>query len=454
MSAVSPAVPVSGAWACNVSITAGASGEDAGGPSLYRYGVAGRFFAGVLRNLYAVTRDIFTGQLTLRSMSLVYTTLLSVVPLIAFSFAVLKGLGVHKQLEPHLYRVLEPLGQRGIEITDQVMALVNNVNGSVLGGVGLAFFGYTAISMVQKVEEAFNYVWYVSTPRSFAKRFVEYVAVLVIGTLTVSILLGTIASISNDALFVWMQENPFIGPIFTATSRLTPYLVVIGLFTFLYMFMPNTTVRLRSALIGGVSGGFLWATTGIIFAAFVVTSVRTQTVYASFAIAVITLIWLYLNWLILLIGSQIAFYFQNPAYLRIGRREPRLSNAMRERIALNVMLIVGSAFRDSSRSIDLQALARELRIPSITIEPILAGLEANGLLAATEEEKLIPGREMSRITLSDILDVVRVDGETGSHRDPQWSGVVLGIGESIDEAVRGVIADKTLPELLDEAETT
>ncbi|MBT8093726.1 MAG: YihY/virulence factor BrkB family protein, partial [Gammaproteobacteria bacterium] len=391
------------------------------GDALYRYGLPGRVGAGVLRNLYAVVRDIVSGQLTLRSMSLVYTTLLSIVPLIAFSFSVLKGLGYHKQAEPHLYRLLEPLGDKGVEITDQVMTLVNNINGSVLGGIGLAFFIYTAISMVQKVEEAFNYVWYVTKPRSFAKRFVEYVAVLVIGTLAISIALGTIASISDDGLFIWMQQNRFIGPIFIATSRMTPYLVVIGLFTFLYMFMPNTTVRLRSALIGGVAGGVIWATAGVLFTAFVVTGVRTQTVYASFAIAIITLIWLYLSWLILLIGSQIAFYFQNPAYLRIGRRDPRLSNGMRERLALNIMLSVGAAFRDSGRSIDLARLSEELRIPSPTIEPILGGLERSGLLMATEDEYLVPGRDMSGIRLRDVLDVVRSRGETGSHCEPQWA---------------------------------
>ena len=373
------------------------------GPGLVQHGLGGRILAGMLRNLYAVIRDIVSGQLTLRSMSLVYTTLLSVVPFMAFSFAVLKGFGVHKLLQPQLYRIMEPLGDKGVEITDQVMKLVNNVNIGVLGGIGLAFFVYTAISMVQKIEEAFNYVWYVTKPRSLGTRFVEYVAVIVIGMLTVSIALMTIASISDEALFVWMEQNRFIGPIFTATSRLTPYLVVIALFTFLYMFMPNTSVRFRSALIGGTAGGVIWATAGMLFATFVATSVRTQTVYASFAIAIIALIWLYLQWLILLIGAQIAFYVQNPAYLRIGRREPRLSNAMRERIALNIMLLVGAAFRDSALSINLHDLSERLRIPSITIAPILEALETRGLITATEDENLLPGAEMARIRLSDIL---------------------------------------------------
>ena len=126
------------------------------GDTLLKYGLPGRLLTSVLRNFYAVLRDIISGQLTLRSMSLVYTTLLSVVPLMAFSFSVLKGLGVHKELKTRLYVVLEPLGDKGIEITDQLMTLVDNVNGSVLGGIGLAFFVYTAISMVQKIEESFN----------------------------------------------------------------------------------------------------------------------------------------------------------------------------------------------------------------------------------------------------------------------------------------------------------
>ena len=391
------------------------------GDSLYQYGLAGRVLVGILRNLYAVTRDIISGQLTLRSMSLVYTTLLSVVPLMAFSFSVLKGLGVHKDLEARLYTLLEPLGDKGVEITDQLMRLVNNVNGSVLGGIGLAFFIYTAISMVQKIEEAFNYVWYVSEPRSFARRFTEYMLVLLIGPVLIMVALGAIASLQNEAIVQWLAESTIFGPVFTATTQLTPFMIVTAVFSFLYFYMPNTNVRALPAIVGGLAGGFMWATVGMIFAAFVSNSARTQAIYASFAIAITTLIWLYLNWLILLIGSQIAFYYQNPAYLRIGRREPRLSNSMRERLALNIML----------------AVALNLFIG-------FAGQRA------TEDEELVPGREMSRVRLIDILAVVRSEGETGSYQDPRWSKAVDHLGEAIDTAVDESLAGKTLSELLDE----
>lgn len=422
------------------------------GDMLRAYGLPGRIVMTVLRNAYAVLRDVVSGQLTLRAMSLVYTTLLSIVPLIAFSFSVLKGLGVHKELETKLYTILEPLGDKGVEITDQVMHVVHNVNGSVLGGIGLAFFIYTAVTMVQKIEEAFNYVWYVTKPRNFAKRLTEYMLVLLIGPVVIVIALGAIASVGNETIVQWFAQNSIFGPIFSATSKLTPYLLIAGMFTFLYSYMPNTKVRLSSALVGGIAGGFMWATLGMIFAAFLANSARTQAVYASFAIAITTLIWLYLNWLILLIGSQIAFYFQNPAYLRIGRREPRLSNAMRERVALNIMYLVGGEFRNPALGVNLRSLSRALRIPSITIAPIAADLEATGILTTNEKEELLPGREMSRITLDDILAVVRRDGETGSHRDPRWDEPIETLGERLDDAIADTLSGKTLSDLLDQSE--
>ncbi|NNF41281.1 MAG: YihY family inner membrane protein [Woeseiaceae bacterium] len=419
--------------------------------SLRRYGVPGRILSNVLQHLYAVIRDMFAGQLTLRAMSLVYTTLLSVVPLIAFSFALLKGFGIDQLLETRMYLLLEPLGDKGREITDNVMRLVENVNGGLLGGVSLAFFIYTAISMVQKVEEAFNYAWYVSKPRSFARRFTEYVFVMTIGPVAIVTAIGMIGSLHDEGFVQYLLQNEIVGSLFVVTSKVTPFLFVTAVFAFLYWFMPNTRVRISSALVGGVAGGFLWATLGVIVAAFIVNSARTMTVYGGFAIAIIALIWLYLNWLALLVGAQLAYYHQNPAYLRIGRREPQLSSGTRERLALNIMLLVGQAFRDSRTTLTIAEIADRLRIPSITLEPIVAALENSGLVTSTEDENLLPGRDTACIALGDVLAVVRQFGDTGSISEPRWSAPIESIGEQLDEAMARTVDNKTLAELLDES---
>jgi len=411
------------------------------GDVLEKRGPFGRFGATVLRFLYGLGRDVVFGQLTLRSMSLVYTTLLSIVPLIAFSFSVLKGLGKHKDLEPLLYDLVAPLGDQGREITDQIITLVDNVKGGVLGGISLAFFIYTAISMVQKVEESFNYVWYVSKPRSFARRFSEYFFVLLIGPIIMVVALGVLASIQSNAVVQLILTNESLGPIFVLISKFTPYFLITGVFTFLYMYIPNTKVKFKAALVGGLAGGFLWASAGVFFATFILYASRTQLIYSGFAVAITTLIWLYLSWLILLVGAQLAFYYQQPAFLRIGRREPRLSNAMRERLALNVMYLVGKAFRDPSENTNLDEICRRLKMPSISLSPVVTALESAGLLTTSENEYLLPGQEMSRICLIDILAVVRVHGETGSYRDPAWAAEVDALGAELDSALARVTAE-------------
>lgn len=422
------------------------------GNQLTKTGLPGRFLVVVLRYLYAMLRDFFSGQLTMRAMSLVYTTLLSVIPLLAFSFAVLKGFGVFNQLEPYLDNLLAPLGDQGKEITSQILMLVDNVKGSVLGGVGLVFFLYTAISTVQKVEESFNYVWYVSKPRNFARRFTEYLIVLMVGPLAMVTAIGMITSIRSNTVVQYLLNNEALGPIVVLAGKFVPYLLISSVFTFLYMFMPNTKVKLKSALVGGVAGGFMWATMGVIFTTFILYATRTQQIYAGFAVVITTLIWLYLNWLILLIGAQLAFYHQRPAFLRIGRQEPKLSNAMRERLALNVMFLVGQSFRDPGKTITSNQVSARLHIPSIALAPVSEALESAGLLLSTEKEELLPGREMSRIVLTDILDVVRVRGETGSYRNPRWSGSIDALGDELDSAVAGVVGNRSLADLLNDSE--
>ncbi len=422
------------------------------GDQLYNSGRGGRLLATFLRYLYALFRDIIYGQLTLRSMSLVYTTLLSIVPLIAFSFSVLKGFGVHEQLEPLLYEFLAPLGEQGQSIGEQIMALVTNVNSGLLGGISLAFFIYTAISMVQKVEESFNYVWYVSEPRSFARRFTEYTIILLIGPVAVFIVLGLLASIQSDGAMQWLLSSKALSPFVFMLTKLTPYFVVTVAFTFLYKYLPNTRVEFSAALVGGFAGGFIWVTMGAFFTSFVVEaeSSRIPVVYRSFAVAVMALFWLYLNWLVLLIGAQIAFYFQKPAYLRLGRREPRLSNSVRERIALNVMYIVGKAFRQPGTDIKVADISSRLKIPSMALSPLIRKLERAGLLLTTENENLIPGRDLTLTTLHDVLETVRAGGDTGSYRDPCWDADVEKLASKIDGAIVDAVGDMTLAQFVEE----
>lgn len=363
----------------------------------------------VLRYPYALIRDITRGDLTLRAMSLVYTTLLSVVPLIALSFSVLKGLGYHRELEPVLYNFLEPLGDKAYELTNQVMGFVDNVRSGVLGSIGLIFLLYTVISMVQKVEESFNFVWRVEQPRSFGRRFSEYLSVMIVGPAVIVAAVGLLASMTNSSIVRSLSEYEPFGSMLIMFGKLTPYLLVIGVFMFLYAFVPNTRVRLRAAMIGGVAAGIGWVASGLVFASFVSTSGRTMVIYAGFAIVIVALIWLYVSWLVLLLGAQLAFYVQNPQYLRPGRGEIHLNSSLRERVALSIMYLVVHDYGSARPRWSTNRIAEHLDLPGAALGPLMTALEKSGLLIIAEDDTWLPARDPAAIELADVLNAVRND---------------------------------------------
>lgn len=406
----------------------------------------------VARHLYALVRDLLSGQLTLRAMSLVYITLLSTVPLLAFSFSLVKVFGVHNSLKPPLYRLLEPLGPKGADMTDAIIGAVDKVEGGVLGTLSLAFFIYTAIAMVQRVEASFNYVWHVTRPRSLARRLAEYVAVLLVGPVVMTTALGLIASIGSDVMVQAILAIEPFGSALLVAGKVLPYVLVIAVFTFLYKFLPNAAVQMRAAATGGVIAGGLWSFVGAVFASALALTGAGNAIYSTFAISIAALIWLYVSWLILLIGAQIAFYVQNPVALRLGRQEPRISNGLRERIALNIMYLIGVSFRDGSSACTTRTIAGATNIPGLTLGPVIAELEAAGLISATQDEALVPGRDPSRITLADVLAAVRGGCETGELVQPRWSGPVDDVAGRVESAITGLTAGTTLSDLIGQAE--
>lgn len=357
---------------------------------------------------YALLRDALEGQLTMRAMSLVYTTLLSLVPLIALSFSTLKAFDVHYQIEPLLARFLAPLGElKAQELAEQVTEFVENVGGLTLTSVGLVLLLYTVFSMVQKIEESVNYVWQVERTRSLTRRFSEYLSVIIVAPVFMLVAVGLVGAIFSHTLAERLLANEWISETVLLATQLMPFALATGIFMLVYAFVPNTSVRLSAAFVGGLSAGAMWLGSGALFASFVAGSARYTAIYTTFAAVIIALIWMYISWLILLIGAKISFYFQNPEYLRYGHRPVQLNSALRERIAIQMMALVGEDFVHHNHEFTINSLAEYLGLPGRGIAPIAQNLEKSGLLLTTENERLVPGRAIDTITVNDILTAIR-----------------------------------------------
>ena len=405
----------------------------------------------ILRYPYAVARDLAHGDINLRAMGLVYTTLLSVVPLVAFAFAVLKGFGAHRDLEPIVFEFFRPMGQAGaLEITQRIMQFADNVSSGVIGSVGFALLVWTLLSTVQKVEDSFNFLWRVEQPRSFARRVAEYLSLLIIGPILLVGFIGLSHATVGNVIKTAVTEVPVLQLVTQQLLKLSPYLMVTTFFTVLYIFVPNTRVHWKPALIGAVTAGVLWAAVGKMFTALVLVSARLTIVYAGFAFIVAALLWTYFGWLILLAGTQLSFYIQNPTYLRIGLQPLRLSCSEMEQLALKVMYLVGRTHMDGGARWTINKLATELGLPGIAIAQIGTGMEKSGLLIVTEDDEFVPGRDISRIGVQEILDVAR--NQRSGHSPARGVQIpsVERLSDSLEKAWRDCCSGRTLRDLLDE----
>ena len=401
--------------------------------------------------LLLVARDVSRGMISLHAMSLVYTTLLSFVPLLAVSFSVLKGFGVHNQIEPLLLGLLEPLGEQSIQITENIVGFVENMKIGVLGALGLGLLLYTVISLIHKIESAFNFTWRLKGTRSFVRRFSNYLSVILVGPVLIFSAVGITASFNSQPIIDAIQALPFASDVIQLGGRLLPYALIIAAFCFVYVLVPNTRVKVKSALYGAIIAGILWRWTGVLFATFAASSTSFTAIYSSFAILLLFMIWLYLGWLILLIGASISYYHQHPESLRREPEQVELSAEMQESLAFQLMVQIGSAFihpDEAAKTQEFQLNGKN--IPHNMTKGMLNNLEECGLIVQVKdkESRYLPARSIDQIKLIDILRVARKAENTGFNGRLRMSSEFSQIQQDIEKCQQQVLADRTLQDLV------
>lgn len=371
------------------------------------------FYIKGFRLIYVAVIGVTEEQLALRAMSLVYTTLLSLVPLLAISFSVLKAFGVHARFEVFLYNFLEPLGQKGIDLSNRIIGFVENVNASVLGSVGFIMLIYTVISQIQKIESALNYIWRVKGTRRFNQRFSNYLSVLLIGPVLIFSAIGITASFMSTTVILKLTEIEPFGTMIYFTGLIIPYVFVCSAFTFIYISLPNTRVRFLPALTGGIFAGVVWKATGMVFTSFILSSAQYSAVYAGFALVILFLIWLYWSFFILLVGARVAFYQQYPYLIASGHEPFSLGSRFKEKLAMMIMFLIGHNFYHGKEPWKMDSFLDKLGLPYEFIHDILARLEKNGLVTQSNNDHpaYLPARDIEGISLKDVIDSVRADKE-------------------------------------------
>ena len=410
-----------------------------------------RWCHAALKIAVMVWQDFFDNLVKLQAMALAFKTLLSLAPLLAVLFSILKAFGVHSRMEPVLAEALAPLGDKGREITAYLIGFVDKMSAGALGAVGLVTLFITVLSLMDSIEESFNRIWRARAGRTLARKFSDYLSAILVGPVLVFAAVTITATLqSSNVVRALLSVEP-LGKGILTLLRLVPYLTLWGAFTFVYVFIPNTRVRIRSAVLGGLIAAILWQTVGWGFAKFVASSTQYYAIYSSFAILLLFLIWLHIGWVIVLLGAQVAYAHQHMYLFQGDRQLLAQSPAGREKLALQTLHLIGRNFYYGLDPLTVTDLATYLQVPAAIVKEFLEMFaESRLVLAVNDGETYVLGRDPETVTIKDILDCVKNSGKKAKapeDRSPEEDEIDDLLG-SVDLCVTKALEGKSLQSLI------
>ncbi len=347
----------------------------------------------------------------LRASALTYYTLLSIVPVMAMAFGVSKGFGLEKMFETQL--VASFPGQE--EVTSKVIAFSSNLLKETKGGImaipGIILLVWSVIKMFSYIEDAFNTIWWVNSKRTIVRKFADYIALFIIASFFL-IFSGSIT------IFITTELSSFFGTfLFTQIFfKCIPFITSSLVFIFFYIFIPNTRVNYKAALVGGILAGTMYQFTQVLYLKFQVGVTHYNAIYGSFAALPLFLIWLQLSWIILLVGAEISFAFENIDYLETEDSDINsISMRIKKLISLRIILLCVRRFKDNELSLSASEISNILRIPIKIIRYLLSNLvECNILSQVIKEEGkkgFQPAKDIEALTIMNAIEILENQGE-------------------------------------------
>ncbi|MBI5186811.1 MAG: YihY/virulence factor BrkB family protein [Nitrospinae bacterium] len=365
-------------------------------PKLASLGMAKVFYItwnGLLRNEF----------LTLAS-SLAFTTALSLVPILALSFAVAKGFGAQDLLQPII--VSQALTGPAAEVVPKIIEYVNKTDVKPLGSIGLVVLVFSALNVLGKIEQSFNKVWGVTQARTFFRRFSDYLSVLTIGPILLIGAVGLSTTLSSNTITQKLLEIGLFAGFMKIFLLTLPWLCIILALTFLYIFVPNTKVRFLPAMLAGTIAGSGWQITQFGYIHFQVGIAKYNAIYGTFATVPIFLAWVYVSWVIVLVGAEISFACQNYRQFHRLDVDRNLNYTTREKAALSIMLELCKEYERQESRLTANGISEKIRLPLALAREVLDQLIHMGYLLQVEDNQdvtYVPSKPTGQLKIADFL---------------------------------------------------
>jgi len=368
-------------------------------------------FIRFLRIVILAIRGFSENKCKFRASALTFFSLLSIVPVIALMFGIAKGFGLQERVAAQILEKMK--GQE--EVANNVIAFSNSLldkaSGGVIAGVGVVFLFWAIISLLSNIEGSFNDIWGVVKPRTFARKFSDYLVTMLVCPILLAIAGGATIFLSGE-IQTLTEKFPILrdfGPAFWLLMKLLPYLTIWISFTFIFIFMPNTKVRFVSGLIAGIVAGTLFQLIQWAYVNFQVQITTRYAIYGSFAAMPLFLLWLQISWLIILFGAEVSFAHQNVETYEFEPDCLSASHSFKTLLSILITQRLVHRFCAGEKPSNASGLSHELEIPVRLVRQLLYDLSESGILSEVkkgEDKELAyqPATDADKITMKFVID--------------------------------------------------
>lgn len=385
----------------------------------------------------AAGRRFYADKCLVWASALAYSSLLSLVPLLAVMFAVLKGMGVQHRLEPLLLSRLS----LSAETTSAIIGYIDRTNVKTLGALGAATLLLSVISVLNSIESSFNHIWRVRRSRTLWRRVTDYLGVVLLAPF---LLLATIALTSTmhvQQLLEWLARGRYLGSAVVYGLRLAPVLVNAAAIGLVYAVMPNRRPHVPAVMFSALGAGAAWQAVQVAYVSLQIGVARYNAIYGALAQLPVTLVWLYISWVVVLAGAELAATYELGAD---GAASPGAA-VNRAAVALHVLVRAAHAFVGAGGAIRPAVLARELRVDGGELADIIEMLMRCGWLAPLEDDppRYVLALDPAGIGLAPLQDL-STTGVVPHACDPR----VTPLLHAVSGAGRRVWSEWTLADVL------
>lgn len=349
-------------------------------------------------------------KVQLRASALTFNTLLSIVPIVALAFGIAQGFGFDKRLETEIINNFQGHETVMLYVLDLARGFFDNIEPGLMAAVGLSILIWSVMQVLSHIEKSFNHIWQIKKSRPWGRKFADYLSIMLIAPvfLILSGSLTVMISSMIETVSVKITVVNSLKPAIIYLLKFSQFFVMWIVFTLLYLVMPNTRVKFRSAFVAGLIAGTMFQIVQIIYIDFQVGVSKYNAIYGSFAAFPLFIIWMQLSWLIVLLGAEISFANQNVKKYEFESESLKISPEQQRILMLVILNIIVKRFINGDTPLSSSQIAEQLKLPVRLSREIIYNLSEAGVLTeistdSKRESIYQPGIDPAKLTLHFVL---------------------------------------------------